>query len=413
MTAFGLEFAWSAPWLSRLPASWEVRPLRRCGVWQKERNASGEGRLLSLSATRGLIPKEWEDANQERTGDGLAKYWRAEPDDLVINPMWVMHGGIAVSEITGVVSPDYRVYRLGPDLHPRYIHHLVRSQPYLTLYPLLSRGQTTFDRRVGREDFEMLPIVIPPLAIQQAVAAFLDKKTTAIDALIEKKERLIALLHERRQALITSVVTKGLDPKAATKDSGIGWLGAVPAHWAVMPTRRICKLTTGYRDTQDAKEDGAFPFFVRSQTVERIDTYSFDGEGVLTSGDGAGVGKIFHHTKGKFEFHQRVYLYYDFDGILGRYFFYYLREQLHRVVLAGNAKSTVDSLRRPMLMSFPVCVPPLSEQAAIIAMLDGATERLDELDRDTVRSIELLREHRQALVTAAVTGQVSVTEDAA
>jgi type I restriction enzyme S subunit len=175
-----------------------------------------------------------------------------------------------------------------------------------------------------------------------------------------------------------------------------------------MRTRRLCSLTTGGRDTQDAVEGGAYPFFVRSDTVERIDTYSFDGEAVLTSGDGVGVGKIFHHYVGKLEFHQRVYLYYGFKEVLGRFFFHFLREWLGAVVFAGNAKSTVDSLRRPMLLDFPVAVPPVCEQHQIVA-------RLDTLDLNTVRlrqaveqQRERLREYRQALITAAVTGQLEV-----
>jgi type I restriction enzyme S subunit len=186
-------------------------------------------------------------------------------------------------------------------------------------------------------------------------------------------------------------------------DSGVEWLGVVPATWRVLQTRRVCSLTTGGRDTQDATEDGAYPFFVRSQVVERIDTYSFDGEGVLTAGDGVGVGKVFHHYVGKLEVHQRVYLYHAFTHVLGRFFFYYLREHLHRVVLAGNAKSTVDSLRRPMLQEFPVVVPPRGQQHAIVAFLDRKTASIDALIVKKERLIELLREKRQALITQAVT----------
>jgi type I restriction enzyme S subunit len=186
-------------------------------------------------------------------------------------------------------------------------------------------------------------------------------------------------------------------------DSGIEWLGGIPAHWRVLQTRRLCELTTGGRDTQDADPDGAYPFFVRSQSVERIGTFSFDGEGVLTSGDGAGVGKIFHHHVGRLEFHQRVYLYYSFRHVIGRFFFYYLRETLQHVVLAGNAKSTVDSLRRPMLQEFPIAVPPLDEQRAIVTFLDRKTAEIDGLLEKKERLVELLREKRLAVITQAVT----------
>ena len=187
------------------------------------------------------------------------------------------------------------------------------------------------------------------------------------------------------------------------RDAGIDWIGKVPAEWVVLATARISDLTTGERDTRDAMEDGAYPFFVRSQTVERINSYSFDGEAVLTSGDGAGVGKIFHHHVGKLEFHQRVYLFHNFRRITGRFFFYFFREHLHRVALAGNAKSTVDSLRRPMLRMFPVCLPSVEEQTRIVEFLDYETAKIDALIEKQQQLIELLKEKRQAVISHAVT----------
>jgi type I restriction enzyme, S subunit len=182
----------------------------------------------------------------------------------------------------------------------------------------------------------------------------------------------------------------------------------VPRHWDVMSTSRVSDLTTGGRDTQDARDDGAYPFFVRSQTVERIDTYSFDGEAVLTSGDGAGVGKIYHHFIGKLELHQRVYLFFNFRRVLGRFFFFFLREHLAIVVLAGNAKSTVDSLRRPMLRSFPLPLPPLAEQRQIVEYVDSAIAKLDSVIQKAEEMIPALEERRAALISAAVTGKIDV-----
>ncbi len=194
-----------------------------------------------------------------------------------------------------------------------------------------------------------------------------------------------------------------LFPYPDYRSSGTDWIGEVPATWDVVATARVSDLTTGERDTQDAIEEGAYPFFVRSQTVERINTYSFDGEGVLTSGDGAGVGKIFHHATGKFEIHQRVYLFFNFRRIIGKYFFYFLREHLHLVALAGNAKSTVDSLRRPMLRMFPICVPNLEEQTQIARFLDYETAKIDALIEKQEQLIALLKEKRQAVISHAVT----------
>ena len=194
-----------------------------------------------------------------------------------------------------------------------------------------------------------------------------------------------------------------LNQYGAYRSSGVEWIGEVPESWGVLATARVTDLTTGDSDTQDSREDGKYPFFVRSQTIEAIDSYSFEGEGVLTSGDGAGVGKIFHHYIGKLEFHQRVYLFHNFRRVTGRFFFYFLREHLHRVVLAGNAKSTVDSLRRPMLRMFPICLPSLREQETIVEFLDYGTAKIDALIEKQQQLIALLGEKRQAVISHAVT----------
>ncbi len=328
--------------------------------------------------------------------------------------MWLNHGSIAVSRMHGVISPDYRVYDLRSDIEPSYAHHVFRSETYRTLYGVLTRGHTTYDRRISKPDFASLPIAIPPGHTQRAIADFLDRKTAAIDALIEKKERLIALLAEQRAALIHRAVTRGLDPDVEMKDSGVEWIGEVPAHWEVNRMRFLCDITTGSRDTQDAEDDGAYPFFVRSQTVERISTWSFDGEAVLTSGDGAGVGKIFHHYVGKLEYHQRVYLFHSFRGVLGRYLYFFLRENFLKVVLAGTAKSTVDSLRRPMLQDFYIAYGPEEEQRKIVEELDAFDAKHHALESKLNDQVERLREYRQALITAAVTGQLDIgAQDAA
>lgn len=247
-----------------------------------------------------------------------------------------------------------------------------------------------------------------PIDEQQAIAAFLDRETARIDALIEKKQRQIELLKEKRQAIITQAVTKGLDPDVPMKDSGVEWLGEVPEHWDIKKLKFLCKVQTGDKDTVNAVEDGGFPFFVRSQTVERINSYTQDCEAVLTAGDGAGVGKVFHYFNGKFDFHQRVYMLNNFFGISAKYVFHYLRENFYKIALEGAAKSTVDSLRLPMFLNFQFTVPPKQEQIKVVDFIEKTAERIDSVIEKTEKSIDLLKERRSALITAAVTGQIDV-----
>lgn len=186
-------------------------------------------------------------------------------------------------------------------------------------------------------------------------------------------------------------------------DSGIEWIGEIPENWNKVQLRYLCDITTGNKDTENRVVDGKYPFFVRSQTVERINSYSYDGEAILTAGDGVGVCKVWHHVNERFDFHQRVYMMHNFHNCYGRFLFYYLKENFIHEVLKLSAKSTVDSLRRPMFLSFPVVIPSLAAQTTIASFLDEKTALIDELIAKKQRMIELLEEQRQATINQAVT----------
>ena len=266
---------------------------------------------------------------------------------------------------------------------------------------------------LNRDNAYERKILVPPLPEQRSIAAFLDHKTTRIDALIEKKQRQIELLQEKRTALISHAVTKGLDPNVNMKDSGVEWLGKIPEHWRTKRLKFVADISTGGKDTENSVEDGEYPFFVRSQTVERIDSYSFDGEAVLTAGDGVGVAKVFHYINGKFDFHQRVYKFSNFQSISGKFFFYYIHELFREEVLKLSAKSTVDSLRLPMIQDFVFCFPTLAEQAELVEHLERETTRIEALIEKVEKSLVLLREWRTSLISAAVTGKIDIRKEAA
>ena len=193
-----------------------------------------------------------------------------------------------------------------------------------------------------------------------------------------------------------------LKPYDDYKPSGTEWIGEVPAHWNVRRMRSLVDISTGSKDTINKVAGGQYPFFVRSQVVEKIDTWSFEGEAVLTAGDGH-VGQIFHYMNGKFDYHQRVYKFSGFRGVSGRFFYHYLERMLRFEVEQGTARTTVESLRLPMLQNFRVVIPPLDEQAAIVSYLDRADECIQNAISTKERLIELLTEQRQAVIHLAVT----------
>lgn len=180
-------------------------------------------------------------------------------------------------------------------------------------------------------------------------------------------------------------------------------VGVIPMDWEVDFIENLAHIKTGGKNTQDRIEDGQYPFFVRSQTVERINSYSFDGEAILTAGDGVGTGKVFHYINGRFDVHQRVYRISNFSARLNGYFFYlYFSTHFYNRIMQMTAKSSVDSVRMAMISRMPVPLPPTeSEQCAIAAALWDVNALLGGLER----LIDKKRALKQATMQQLLSGQ--------
>lgn len=368
----------------------------------------GDGiELLTPSTVHGVVPQSsLESKPQQAFRDGY-QVAPARPNDFVISLSSHAHG-IEWCGLHGGVSPDYTLLRpIVDQRYTRYLKYALKSKYIISQLGVFKTG-VRMGLRLQWNKVRYCTIDLPPLPEATALADHLDSATTRIDALVAKKIRFIELLREKRQALITHAVTKGLDRRVPMKDSGVEWLGEIPSSWTTKRLRFVCDVTTGGRDTVNATADGAYPFYVRSQEVARIDTFTADCEAVLTAGDGAGVGKVYHYATGKFDFHQRVYMMHKFRHVRGKFFFHYLASLFAAVALDGGAKSTVDSLRMPVFKNFQITIPRLEEQDQIVRFIEDRSARIDTLIAKTERSIELLREHRTALITAAVTGKIDL-----
>ena len=301
------------------------------------------------------------------------------------------------------------VLETNPNLKAEFLFRYIQSKNVCFFFETKSNGVTRFG--LGKSAIENLVIPLPSESEQIHIARYLDDRARIIDKLISKKEKLIEKLKEKRQAIINEAVTKGLDLNAKMKESGIEWLGEVPERWNIIKLRYLCDITTGGKDTENREDNGAYPFYVRSQTVERISSYSFDGEAILTAGDGVGVCKVWHYTVGKFDFHQRVYMMSNFKGIMGKYLFFFLRENFIHAVLKLSAKSTVDSLRRPMFLDFTVLVPEtIMEQQEILSFIEKYELQSERLIEKEEMNIQKLKEYRQSLISEAVTGKIDVRD---
>lgn len=173
--------------------------------------------------------------------------------------------------------------------------------------------------------------------------------------------------------------------------------------WQFKLLGSLCVVKTGGSDTQNRVEDGLYPFYVRSNTVERINTFSFDGEAILTSGDGVGVGKNFHYINGKFDYHQRVYALREFkNGYSGKFIYQVFKEQFYKRVIKLSAKNSVDSIRMNMITEMKISFPTLLEQQKIASFLSAVDEKLQQL----YRKKELLEQYKKGVMQQLFSGKL-------
>jgi type I restriction enzyme S subunit len=245
---------------------------------------------------------------------------------------------------------------------------------------------------------------------QNKIEKFLDYKTGQIDSFIVNRQSQIDLLKEQKSSIINKAVTKGINTNAKMKASGIEWLPEVPESWEVWRMKFLSKIDTGNKNTEDAEDDGAYPFYVRSDNVERISSYSFEGEAILTAGDGVGVAKVYHYANGKMAIHQRVYKISHFKRVLGEFLYYYIKDNFEKEVIKLSAKTTVDSLRMHMLGNFPVAHPSKKEQKEILDFIKTESKIIDDLISKYQKQIDLMQEYRTSLISQAVTGKIDVRD---
>ena len=395
-------------WLGKIPSDWDLLKVKNIfRLVMKFAPKNNDCELLSVYTDIGVKPrKELEErGNRATTTDG---YLIVEKGDIVVNKLLAWMGAIGLSDYDGVTSPAYDVLKPKMPIEGIFYHLLFRSPQCTSELKRHSRGIMDMRLRLYFDKFGDVVVPYPNIEVQKKIVSFLAEKTAQIDQAIALKQQQIEKLNEYKQILIQNAVTKGLNPNAPMKDSGVEWIGDIPEHWEVKKLKFLCNFDTGNKDTVNAIDDGAYPLFVRSQNIERIDEFTHDCEAVLTAGDGAGVGKVFHYYKGKFCFHQRVYMFNNFREISGRYFYYYFSSLFYKVALDGSAKSTVDSLRRPMIANFPIVYPETQEQLRIVEYLDKKMNSFIKSENLYQTQIDRLKEYKNILINQAVTGKIKI-----
>lgn len=395
-------------WIGEIPEHWELRKGKNLF---RLRISKGNNNAILLAATQkfGMIPQtQVEGVVQVRQNTDLNTFRTVHKNDYVIS-LRSFQGGFEMSEYEGVCSPAYQVFYSKTPCCNYFFKYLFKSYGFISQINAFTLGIRE-GKNIQYEDFSLMKLPLPTLQEQQTIAAYLDQKCGEIDELITLQEEMITKLQGYKQSVITEAVTKGLDKNVPLKDSGIEWIGEIPEHWSIICLKRLCRISTGNQDTQDSIPDGKYPFFVRSPKVERSNNYTFEGPSILMAGDGVGAGKVFHLADNKFACHQRVYCINQFSVIVNRiYLFYYMSSLFYNIIDSANSKSTVDSVRLPMLAEFPVCIPLKYEQQSIADYLDQRCSEIDKLISIKQQKIEKLKEYKKSLIFECVTGKRKVS----
>ena len=425
-------------WLGAVPVHWKITPLKRItaliesGVSVNaadEPAADGEIGVLKTSCVYGGAFQPTE--NKVVIHDDLGRVaCSVKANTLIVSrmntPALVGAAGIVNQNASNLFLPD-RLWQVHfKDAKPTFVHYWTQTTSYRTQVEASCEGTSSSMKNLSQTEFLGFLLAIPSDSEQTAIAAFLDRETGKIDALIAEQERLVALLKEKRQALISRAVTKGLDPSAPMKDSGIEWLGDVPTHWEVKQIKRLTIVQRGAspRPIDDPKyfdDEGRYAW-VRIADVSASDGHLRETTQRLSElGSSLSVrlapGSLFISIAGTVGKPCIT----DIEACIHDGFVYFPTLNLdpmflYRVFEAGGCYGglgkfgTQLNLNTDTIGSICVAVPPPRELVAVLAHLDQTTAAIDSLTREAVHAVDLLKDRRNALISAAVTGKIDVRD---
>lgn len=427
-------------WLGEVPAHWPVVRLRDIagfagGATPSRDNPSYWGgdlpwvspkdmKVESICATEELITEEGL-ANCAATLQAPGRVL------LVVRSGILKHTiPVAINQVPVVLNQDMKSLHFRPGTcESRFFLRWVQGLNDSLLLAWSKQGVTV--ESIEHAYLASTPLPLPPTTEQQAIVSFLDRETAKIDALIAEQQRLIALLSEKRQAVISHAVTKGLNPDVPMKDSGVEWLGEVPAHWEVRPLKHLVSFKSGGTPSK-ARHDywhGDIPWAsakdlkteILADTADHItEAALLEGAAELVPADSVLVvvrGMILARTFPVTVASISMAINQDLKALIAT-------EELNPAFLAwllrGSSQETLTrldeaghgtkALRMDAWGGMMLPVPPVAEQEAAVAYIEAVTVELDGLRKAAERAIELLQERRTALISAAVTGKIDVRD---
>jgi type I restriction enzyme S subunit len=363
---------------------WEEKPLDDFLTESRIQGSKGD---VAKKITVKLWGKGVFEKNDEIQGSINTQYYRRRAGQFIYSKLDFLNQafGIIPAHLDSFESTvDLPCFDIGEGINPIFLLEYVQRKDFYKRLGEAADGSRNA-KRIHADTFLSFSVSLPLMKEQQKIADCL----TSLDELIAAQAQKLDALKSHKKGLMQQLFPA--EGEAVPRLRFPGFDG----EWAEDILDDFANVTTGNKDTQDKNDKGKYPFYVRSQTVERINSYSYDGEAILTSGDGVGVGKNFHYVNGKFDFHQRVYCIHNFrKKANGRFVFYYFSDKFYKRIKQLSAKNSVDSIRMAMITKMPMALPKPEEQAKIADCLSS----LDALIAAQSQKIVALKYKKKGLL---------------
>ena len=422
-------------WLGEVPKGWRIIPVKHLAELTPKKSLM-DSSLMEKECS--FLPMEKLKLNSivldevRKVSDVYDGYTYFEDDDVLIakvTPCFENKNMAVASGLTnGIGFGSSEIYVLRPyrQVNNRFLYYRLQEDSFMDIATAAMTGAGGL-RRVPGDVVNTYLLATPEFAEQTQIANFLDHETAKIDTLIEEQQSLIRLLKEKRQAVISHAVTKGLNPDAPMKDSGVEWLGEVPEHWEVKRLKHVAEVVDCRNKTPEYFDDGEY-FVVRTTNVKK-QKLNFNGalytneknfriwtqRGVPPAGSilftrEAPAGEICLVPENlKFCLGQRMMNFISYEEEYKSFLFdFLLSDCLERYIESVSHGSTVTHLRVEQVENIPVIVPPKEEAKVIHEYLGRIKSKYHDLTQEAEQAIVLMQERRTALISAAVTGKIDV-----
>jgi type I restriction enzyme S subunit len=421
-------------WVPKIPTTWETA---RNGNLFQQRNETHRSELpvLEVSLRTGVRIRDFDTSKRKQVMADFGKYKRAAAGDIAYNMMRMWQGAVGVAPVDGLVSPAYVVARPFPNTKPSYYASLFRMGLYMGEIDAVSRGIVKDRNRLYWDQFKQMRSLFPPPDEQLAIVRFLDHANRKIDGFIRAKRKLIGLLNEQKQAIIHRAVTRGLDPNAKLKPSGIPWLGEIPAHWEVWRISRFARVGNGSTPSRGRPtywNGGTYPWLNSSQVnrgfIDSADQFVTESAlrechlpkvpagSVLVAITGQGKTRGLSAVLGiEATINQHIAFITPRSPVCSPDFIHLALTAAYLQLRASSddAGSTKGAITCEDLKHFKLPVPPRPEQESILCEVRDETCAVTTAIARTEREIALMQEYRTRLTADIVTGKLDVREAAA